>query len=1011
VRYRFTDFLDIPQLQELVIAQYAATGMPLGIIDAQDGTVHAGAGWQDICVKFHRAHPQSLARCQESDRDITRSLISGQASAYKCKNGLWDVGIPVILRGQHLATMFLGQFFYEGEQPDLEYFRRQGVSFGFEESAYLEALARVPRFTKEKVDNILTYNKALAGFLEHLAESRLASRENAARERKARQELDHRAKLMQTIMDSIPTPIFAKDTNFRYTVCNTTMARFLGTTPEELIGKAVSELYAPAQAAIFDTMDHLLLEQGGIQEYEGHLTHADGSVREILFHKAVTTDAEGAPTGVVGVMTDITEHKRYEQELQSNMLRVQCLVRVLQHDAQSLQEFLDFCLSEALTLTKSRFGYIYHYDEERQEFLLNTWSSEVMQSCTVKGMPKIYQLEKTGFWGEAVRQRKPIVVNDFQAPNALKRGYPEGHVELRNFMTVPVFQAGKIIAVAGVANREGDYGDADVEQFALLMDACWHVVGRLKAEQDVRQERVLTDAILDSVPGLLYLYDDQGQLVRWNKRHEAITGYSPDELRQMHLLDWYKGDTSTQERISRALARVLLDGFASEEADLQTKSGRRIPFYLTAVPLNIGGRTYFTGIGLDISERKKGEAELLQAKIQADAANLAKSQFLANMSHEIRTPLNGILGMLQLIRTSKVSNEVECYAEMATRAGQRLTSLLGDILDLSRIEAGCMPIAHEPFLLTDIKDALNETFSPLNYSKKLHFSLTINPCVPTRLVGDEVRVRQILFNLIGNALKFTERGEVRLEISSLPHHVTGMARLLFVVSDTGIGIPDDKFDQIFRPFIQISKDYTRSHQGAGLGLSIAQRLVVAMEGTLTFESTENQGTSVYLMLPFGLAPCPPIPNKPQPCLPEKPLRPLRLLLVEDEEISRMSARVTLEKMGHQVVTAKNGADALVVLRHGTFDCVLMDIQMDVMDGVEATKQIRSGHSGVLDAHVPIIAMTAYAMTCDRDQFLKEGMDDYIPKPVQREELIKTLTRVMEKFGRTERNSLMPSNDA
>jgi len=306
---------------------------------------------------------------------------------------------------------------------------------------------------------------------------------------------------------------------------------------------------------------------------------------------------------------------------------------------------------------------------------------------------------------------------------------------------------------------------------------------------------------------------------------------------------------------------------------------------------------------------------------------------------------------------------------------------------------------NQPFALASILTALSETFSPMHFSKPLTFVIRVNANVPPIIIGDEVRVRQVLFNLIGNAMKFTDQGDVNLEISLLPAPSAGMTRLLFMLSDTGAGIPDDKLGQICQPFVQVSRDYKRSQQGAGLGLSITLRLINAMAGSLTFESTEGLGTNVYLSLPFKLPALEFPPVAPQIVLDSETLSPLRILLVEDDETSQLSARLILEKKRHQVVIANNGVEALEALRGSTFDCVLMDVQMNVMDGVEATRKIRNGSAGALDAHVPIIAMTAFAMTGDRERFIEEGMDDYIAKPVQVEELIKALERVIKKRGK------------
>ncbi|GFM38226.1 PAS domain-containing hybrid sensor histidine kinase/response regulator [Desulfovibrio psychrotolerans] len=399
----------------------------------------------------------------------------------------------------------------------------------------------------------------------------------------------------------------------------------------------------------------------------------------------------------------------------------------------------------------------------------------------------------------------------------------------------------------------------------------------------------------------------------------------------------------------------------------------------------------YIGHCLDITSRKHMEEELLSTKNAAESANKSKSAFLANMSHEIRTPLNGLLGMMQLLEMTPMNDEQKMFIEMAIRSGDRLTCLLSDILDLSRIEADRMPLSEEVFTLSETLSAITDSFGPLSIQKGLPLHIDIVPGTPERVMGDEVRVRQVLFNLVGNAMKFCDQGEIRLEVFPLPPLPPDTVRILFCVSDTGPGMNDATLKTLGTPFFQATGGVTRKHQGAGLGLSICRRLVSAMGGTLTFESHLGSGTTAYLMLPFKVQEHSSLlPYQPQPAL----IAPsLRILLVEDDATCLIAEAEILKRMGHTVHTAKNGKEALHMLQGRIFDCVLMDIQMEVMDGLETTRNIRGGTSKSIDPKIPIVAITAYAMSGDRDRFLMEGMNDYIAKPFDSKELKAVLGRL------------------
>jgi two-component system, sensor histidine kinase and response regulator len=525
---------------------------------------------------------------------------------------------------------------------------------------------------------------------------------------------------------------------------------------------------------------------------------------------------------------------------------------------------------------------------------------------------------------------------------------------------------------------------------------------RARAEEALKQERNLLRALMEGVPDYVYVKDSESRFLLANKGVVELMGATSAEgLLGKTDFDFYPKELAMQYYQDEQ--RIIQSGepLFNREEPCQGPAGEPKWSLTTKVPFDDGaGRIIgVVGWGRDITGQKRIGEQLQQAKEAAEAASRAKSEFLANMSHEIRTPMNGILGMTELVLGTELTAEQREHLELVDSSAHSLLTVINDILDFSKIEARKLELNCVEFDLRDSLEATTKTFAIPAQRKGLELVCRVGPEVPARVRGDAFRLRQVLTNLLGNALKFTERGQVALEVASDPPEQDSVT-LHFVVRDTGIGISQEKQELVFRPFSQADASTTRRYGGTGLGLTISARLVEIMGGRIWVESEAGQGSEFHFTARLRVAEAAPTANVvEQARLVDVPLRPvddhatvrraLRILVAEDNRVNQILIVRLLEKQGHTTVVASNGLEALAALDKQAFDVVLMDVQMPEMDGFEAATIIRQREDGAA-ARQPIIAITAHAMKGDRERCLAAGMDSYVSKPICPEELFEAI---------------------
>ncbi len=592
--------------------------------------------------------------------------------------------------------------------------------------------------------------------------------------------------------------------------------------------------------------------------------------------------------------------------------------------------------------------------------------------------------------------------------------------QLRAALAFPIIADGEILGVVELfASEAVDPDEPLLQALAGIGNQMGQFMVRKSSEDQLWRSNAFQKAVLDGAAHIIISATPDGTIVTFNHAAEEHLGYTAAEVIGLQT----PAPFHLPEEIAARAAALTLELGHPVEVGFETfvaksrlgkpdecewtyvrKDGSHFPVLLCVTTLYDmqGAVIGYLGIGSDITIQKRAAQDLRKAKEIAEAANQAKSDFLATMSHEIRTPMNGIIGMSSLLLDTELAPQQREMVDAVRHSGDALMTIIEDILDFSKIEARKLDLVEEAFRLDSVISGVVDLLQHKAATRSIELIVRIAPNVPASFMGDPGRLRQILMNLVGNGIKFTDEGSIRIQVRTLNCIAPGTTNLEISVTDTGIGMTEQQQSQLFQAFTQVDSSSKRRFGGTGLGLTISKRLVELMGGTIGVESKHQEGSRFWVRLPLRIVESPKFPLKDDVATPEETaphstasgIKP-RVLLVEDNEVNSRMAMMMLEKNGYPGEIARDGEEAVERFASGVYDGILMDCHMPNMDGYEATRAIRELEASPLwkRPRCRIIAMTANVMAGERERCLAAGMDDYVSKPLRAKPLIEALNRI------------------